>query len=261
MYRPFWKWGIALLASFIPALEASFSGANAQEATAASGSSLADTHASYLSENGLTVYAAAAEKWTGDISRLTESNKAVSSEDSILFIGSSTIRLWKTLEQDVAPHKTINRGYGGAKFCDLAIFAPQVVSGLRYRAAVMFVANDITGSAGDKEPVEIKRLARIVIESIQKENPKVPVILLSITATPSRFVHWTRIRAANRALETLSEELDNVHFLETEKHYLNEDGQPIEKYFVADRLHQTESGYQILGKIVREKLSELIPQS
>lgn len=260
MGRPFRGLGVALMASSIALMVVFLAGASDQEATITdSGASLVDAQAEYLSENGLTVYAEAAEKWTKDIERLIKSNAGVSSEDSILFIGSSTIRLWKTLEQDVAPYKAINNGYGGAKFCDLAIFAPQIVSGLRYRAAVVFVANDISGGPGDKEPVEIKRLAKIVVEAIQRDNPKTPVILLSITATPSRFAHWTRIRAANRALESLAQEMDDVHFLETEASYLNEDGVPIESYFVEDRLHQTEAGYQLLGKMVIEKLGELIP--
>lgn len=231
----------------------------AQDSTVAnSPARLIDTYADYLSEKGLTVYAAAAEKWNGEIRRLTEANTERVTDDSVLFVGSSTIGLWKTLEQDVAPYKTINRGYGGAKFCDLAIFAPQIITDLKYRAAVVFVANDIFGSPGDKEPVEIKRLARIVVEAIQNRKPDAPVILLSITATPARFAHWPRIRAANRALEALAEEMEGVHFLETEASYLNEKGMPIEKYFVGDRLHQTEEGYKLLGHLLKKKLDELL---
>ena len=35
-------------------------------------------------------------------------------ENAFLFIGSSSIRLWKTLEEDMKPLKIINRGFGGA---------------------------------------------------------------------------------------------------------------------------------------------------
>lgn len=33
-------------------------------------------------------------------------------DDAILFIGSSSIRLWKTLEEDMEPFNVIQRGYG-----------------------------------------------------------------------------------------------------------------------------------------------------
>src|SRR4051812_12764767 len=36
----------------------------------------------------------------------------------ILFTGSSTIRLWKTLAQDYPQHKVINRGFGGSEIAD-----------------------------------------------------------------------------------------------------------------------------------------------
>src|SRR5258708_1728329 len=36
----------------------------------------------------------------------------------ILFIGSSTIRLWKTLAQDFPEYKVINRGFGGSEIAD-----------------------------------------------------------------------------------------------------------------------------------------------
>lgn len=217
-----------------------------------------ESQADYLSRNGLTVYAGAATKWNDEIANLAAQNIKTNDPQSILFLGSSTIRLWDNLKEDVAPYTTIKRGYGGAKFCDLAIHCPQLIDGLKFRAAVVFVANDITGSVADKEPAEIKRLAKIVIASLKKNNPLSPVILLSITATPSRFNHWKRIQAANRALSTISDEIADVYFLETEDSYLTEDGKPIEEYFVDDRLHQTPAGYQLLGKLVRTKLNEVL---
>jgi len=34
--------------------------------------------------------------------------------EAILFTGSSSIKMWKTLEQDMAPMQVINRGFGGS---------------------------------------------------------------------------------------------------------------------------------------------------
>lgn len=211
----------------------------------------------YLSLHGLTVYAEQATKWNDDVEKLAANNTRDSNPKAILFIGSSTIRLWNTLEQDVAPYLTIKRGYGGAKFCDLAIHSPDLVAGLKYRAAVVFIANDITGEKSDKEPEEIKRLASITIDTLKADNPQASVILLSITATPSRFAHWKRIQAANRALSTLADENNGVYFIETESHYLNQEGKPIDEYFVEDRLHQTPEGYRLLGGLVKAELDAI----
>lgn len=235
-------------------------GAYAQEAVAVKVERSRSEHRSdYLSLHGLTVYAEQAGKWNDDVEKLAADNTRDSNPEAILFIGSSTIRLWNSLEQDVAPYRTIKRGYGGAKFCDLAIHSPQLVAGLKYRAAVVFVANDITGEKSDKEPEEIRRLASITIDTLKANNPHASVVILSITATPSRFAHWKRIQAANRALSTLADEKKGVHFIETESHYLNEEGKPMDKYFVEDRLHQTPEGYRLLGSLVKAKLDQLFP--
>src|SRR5687768_181547 len=39
---------------------------------------------------------------------------AMPASGGILFVGSSSIRLWKTLAQDMAPLPVLNRGFGGA---------------------------------------------------------------------------------------------------------------------------------------------------
>ncbi|MFN7842344.1 MAG: GDSL-type esterase/lipase family protein [Pirellula sp.] len=235
------------------------SNSNAQEKSdAKAAQNRNELHTDFLSKHGLTVYAEAAQKWNEDVEKLASQNPSESNSEAILFIGSSTIRLWDSVEHDVAPYAPIKRGYGGAKLCDLAIHCPHLIEGLKYRAVVVFVANDITGGVSDKEPAEIKRLARITIESLKANAPAAPVVFLSITATPSRFAHWKRIQSANRAISTLANEMPGVYFLETEKKYLTEDGKPIDKYFVEDRLHQTPEGYKLLGSLVKSKLDEVL---
>src|SRR5262245_10261958 len=39
-------------------------------------------------------------------------------QGAIVFIGSSGIRLWKTLAEDFPDHKVINRGFGGSTIAD-----------------------------------------------------------------------------------------------------------------------------------------------
>ena len=48
-------------------------------------------------------------------------------KDGILFIGSSTIRLWKTLSDDFPDHKVINRGFGGTEIVDSTHFADRLI--------------------------------------------------------------------------------------------------------------------------------------
>lgn len=212
----------------------------------------------HIRKNDLGAYVEKALKWDKEVATLAANNAKEGSDDAILFLGSSSIRLWNTIDQDIAPWKPVRRGYGGSKYCDVALYTPQLVRGLKFQAAAVFVANDITGSELDKTPEEIARLAKIVIESIRSERPDAPVLLISITATPSRFKHWPRIEQANRALQRLSSEMNGVSFLETQTSYLTPEGQPKPEYFVKDMLHQNADGYRVWGGLVRSKLNEII---
>ena len=211
----------------------------------------------HLKKYDLEKYQAAADRWAGEIAKMASTNDVDGSEDSVLFLGSSSIRIWKSVEEDLGNWKAVRRGYGGAKFCDTAIYAPNLVKGLKFQAAGIFVANDITGGKSDKSPEEVARLAKSVIESVRAENPTAPVLLISITATPSRFAVWPTIEQANEELRKLSESMDKVYFLDTKAAYLTEDGKPIPDYFIADMLHQNESGYKLWGRLIAEKLASI----
>jgi len=65
--------------------------------------------------------------WEPEIVKFENLDKIESyPSDAVMFAGSSSIRLWSTLAQDMAPYHIIQRGYGGAKLSDYAIFADRI---------------------------------------------------------------------------------------------------------------------------------------
>jgi len=195
----------------------------------------------WIQSNNLGQYASAAEQWNSDVRQLAKSNCTEGGSDTVLCLGSSSFRLWDSIDTDMAPYPVLRRAYGGAKFCDLAIYTPEIVHGLRFRSAMVFVANDITGSKSDKTPQEIQRLAELVIHKVREQNSEASIFLVAITPTPSRFDHWPKIQAANVALQELAKRMQNVYFVSTEEHYLT-NGKPRSELFTTDRLHQQALG-------------------
>lgn len=203
----------------------------------------------------LTKYAEDAAKWDQDVAKLSAGNATQGSPETILCMGSSSFRLWDSISDDMAPFKVVRRAYGGAKFCDLAIHAPKLIEGLRFRAAMIFVANDIVGKEKDKSPAEVARLAKIVIDAIRKENPAAPVFIIAITPCPSRFQTWPTIAMANQALEKLCTPESKTYFVATQAKYLDAKGQPKPELFVKDMLHQNKDGYAIWSVLLKEALN------
>jgi len=128
-------------------------------------------------------------KYEKDISAWEKCDETeVANESSILFLGSSSIRRWESMPTDMAPWQTVGRGYGGAKFSDLAVFAPRLLVAHHPRGVVVYVGNDIVGKPeSDKKPEEVVRLFGIVAEAVKKQAPEAEIFLIGITPSPSRF--------------------------------------------------------------------------
>ena len=210
----------------------------------------------FIAKHDLTKYAADAAKWEQEVTKLAATNSTDGGEDFILCLGSSSFRLWDTISEDMAPYKIVRRAYGGAKYCDLAIHSPQLINGLRFRAAMIFIGNDITGNAKDKTPDEVARLAKIVLNTVRKQRPDAPVFLIAVTPSPSRFQHWPEITLANQSLEKLAAIEVNTFFVATQNKYLNLQGEPRPELFLKDNLHQNKDGYAIWSSVLKDSLEK-----
>ena len=208
----------------------------------------------------LEKYRAASEKkWAKAIDEFDERNKAEKHpDDSILFIGSSSIRLWETIGDDLTPYHAIQRGFGGSRWSDVAIYADRLITPHKFRAAVFFVGNDISGSPIDKTPEEVAALFGYVREVVRKHNPDAQVFYIAVTPTEKRWEAWPKIRAANNAVRKYCQETARTYFIGTESIFLDGDGQPRPEFFVDDRLHLNADGYKQWSAAIKSHLDSVL---
>lgn len=233
-----------------------FPRAKAQDAAAAG-------VASQTSESDADVLApyreAATKRWEKEIQKYeTLDANTTDPADGILLIGSSSIRRWDTAADDLAPFRVIPRGYGGARYSDLAVYAERLITPHDFRAIVAFVGNDISGKETDATPEEVEQLVRHVVAVAREHRPGAPVLLVEVTPTRSRYDAWPKIRELNAMLREVCFTEPNVHFVATAETFLTHDNQPRENLFVDDQLHLNEEGYVIWGKIIRDRLTEVL---
>lgn len=202
---------------------------------------------------------AAVTKWADDMKRIAKLDETEKDPDNaILFLGSSSIRLWSDIATDLKPWPVISRGYGGAKFSDLAVLAPQIVGPHKFRAAVIFVGNDVTGEKTDKTPEEIVKLFEHVVGTIRNHAPNATVFVIEITPTPKRWAAWDKIKAVNVALRKSCESGKDLHFIATANQYLNAEGGPMPELFKEDKLHQNRDGYARWSKLIQAELERVL---
>lgn len=201
----------------------------------------------------------AVERWEKEIQKLEALNRDEQySSDAILFLGSSSIRRWSEIAIDMAPYRPIQRGYGGAKYSDVAVFAERLIHPHRYRALVMFVGNDVSGRPQDHTPDEVERLVRHIIDVSQQHQSDAPVLIIEVTPTNKRFNAWPQIRALNARLREIALTTPNTYFVATAGDYLDPDGQPRSELFVEDQLHLNSDGYDLWSTLIRRRLDDVL---
>jgi len=203
---------------------------------------------------------AALERWSDDIAAL-EARDAAADDPSgaVLFAGSSSIRLWEDIRTDMTPFPVIRRGYGGAAFKDMAVFAKRLLHPHSYRALVLFNGNDVKGVPEDPSPDRVRPLVEHILSVSRQHRPDAPVLIIEVSPAPSRFpTGGTRVRDFNAMLREVSLATPHVYFVPTWGHLLSPDGQPREELFDDDRLHLNRDGYELWSKLIRRRLTEVL---
>ena len=199
--------------------------------------------------------AASVEKWENDIVQLEALNQTEEHPpESILFVGSSSIRIWDTIADDMAPYHPIKRGFGGSKFSDLAVYADRLIKPHKFRGVVVFVANDIKGVSEDKTAEEVANLFLYFCNKVTSHNPRVPIFYVGITPTESRWDVWNKQKAANSAIRKVCAERKNTYYVGTESLFLNSQGKPKPELFIDDKLHLNKAGYNLWSAAIKSHL-------
>ena len=211
-----------------------------------------------ISCSPLKEYKKTSDKWQNEISKLEKLDESEKyTKNAILFIGSSSIRLWKTINQDLGTYEPIRRGYGGARYTDLIHFTERLVSPHNVEAVGIFVANDITGGGNDLSPMEVFDLTKLIVKQIRKTHKKA-IFFIETTPTLKRWKAWPKISLANDLIKEYCESKDNLYYISTRNHYIGENGLPTEELFIRDKLHLNRKGYALWGEIIKKNLRKIV---
>ena len=114
--------------------------------------------------------------WEEDVAALEASTRSqCAPRECVVFVGSSSIRFWDTLEYDMSPIPVIRHGFGGAKLNDVTHYAKRLVSAYRPLAVVVFAGtNDIDPSAS-KSPGELLASYQDFVKRVHAGQSDLPV--------------------------------------------------------------------------------------
>jgi len=191
--------------------------------------------------------------FAGEIEAFVEADRAAPpAPGGIVFVGSSSIRFWTTLAEDMAPLPIVRRGFGGAQMVHVLREAPRIVIPYAPRAVVVYAGdNDIgTGKSADTVVAEYEALVRLIHAS----RPATDVWFLSIKPSRLRWKLWPEIRRANERIAALSRTDPRLRFIDAGEVLLGADGEPDPAFFRFDGLHLSAEGYAAWTSVVRPVL-------
>ena len=187
---------------------------------------------------------AAFAMWEKDIAAIeAKIQSGESPQGSILFVGSSSIRLWK-LKESFPERVTSNHGFGGSQLADSVHFFERIVAPAKPSVIVIY--------AGDNDLAQ-KKTPQIVAADFAQFAAKVKeqlpecrkVIFVAIKPSVKRWALADKIKATNQLIRTNCEKDERLHFLDVWTPMLDANGQPRPELLLEDGLHMNAAGYQI----------------
>ncbi len=172
----------------------------------------------------------------------------------VLFVGSSSFRMWTTLEQDMAPLTVINRSYGGSCIRDILYYYDSIVKRFTPRKIILYVENDLSGSSADTSVGDAYDLFRLFAQKVQGDFPDVTLYIVSIKPSFAREKERTKTVMLNTLLKEYCENNDHLVFIDITRAMFDETGKLRDDLFLADRLHLNAKGYALWTGIIKPYL-------
>ena len=177
---------------------------------------------------------------------------------AVLFVGSSSIRMWK-LEESFPDLVTINRGFGGSHISDSIAYSDRIVLGYAPSEIVLYAGdNDI---AGGKAPDRVFRDFEHFVELVHAKQPETPIHFLAIKPSIARWKLVEKMRQANQLIREVCDRSERLEFIDIDTPMIGEDGKPRAELFIEDGLHLSKAGYELWASVLRPKLRAALPDA
>lgn len=167
---------------------------------------------------------------------------------TVLFTGSSSIRMWSDLATTFSAVQVVNTGFGGSQASDLAHYLQPLV--LDYSPLKVFIYEGDNDLAEGKSAGRALRDLKGVVAGIRMRYPGMPVVLIAAKPSLSRWKLRGRYRKFNRKLACWAASDPLLDYADVWHPMLLADGQLNTALFIEDGLHMNSEGYRIWQQVL-----------
>lgn len=196
-----------------------------------------------------------AEFWNSSIEAFEDQDAiAPPLPGQVLFVGSSSIRFWSSLAEDMVPLPVLNRGFGGSNLPHITHFASRIIVPYSPRAVVLYAGDNDFGGPSPKTSQQVFAAFRELDALLKAQLPDTPLYFLSIKPSRLRWDKWPEMDVTNHLIEAYSQGDNRLHYIDVSTILLDENGEPRRDIFRLDGLHLNAEGYALWTSVVRPVL-------
>ena len=194
-------------------------------------------------------------RWEPEIAAFEAADKTKPPpQNAILFIGSSSIRMWPDIQQAFPRHQVFKRGFGGSELSDSVAFANRIVLPYRPKLILMYAGdNDITNG---KAPGRVLADFKAFVQKVHAALPETRIAYIAVKPCPSRKQFLPEVRATNRLIRQYTATDGLLQFIDIYTPMLTPSGSLRPELFIPDKLHLNAKGYALWDSIIRPVLDQ-----
>jgi lysophospholipase L1-like esterase len=172
-------------------------------------------------------------------------------EGGIVFVGSSSIRLWD-LKKYFPDLPAINRGFGGSEAADALRYVERIVIKYKPRLIVYYEGdNDLKNK---KTPEQILKEFEAFVNQVHDGLPETKILFLSVKPSPARWELYAQQHKTNELVKEFAAKDPLVEYVDVGSVLMSKDGKPDAAFFGSDGLHLNADGYQVWTEALKPKL-------
>ncbi|MCC6970323.1 MAG: hypothetical protein IT434_08890 [Phycisphaerales bacterium] len=173
----------------------------------------------------------------------------------VLFIGSSSIKFWKSLATDMSPLPVLNRGFGGSKTREVLAVFDRIVTPYQPSVIVYYCGdNDLATDNTDSQSAADGFIA--FDRRCRQEWPCIRVIYIPIKASIARWSNWPAMQRANALVRDYCSRTPGAVYVDTVTPTLGPDARPDPSLFESDGLHINAKGYELWTRTLKPAIAD-----
>ena len=167
--------------------------------------------------------------------------------ETVVFTGSSSIRLWENLADVFPGHQIVNSGFGGSHASDLLHFSKELI--LDFNPKKVFIYEGDNDIFSKKKPKQILSTLQEIVTRIRKENGNAQIVLIGAKPSISRWNLKRKYKRLNRKMEKLCKQHSWMRYANVWDIMIS-GRKPKQDIFIGDALHMNSKGYDLWYTVI-----------